>query len=148
MTKLTEAQKQENKEARRLRDQAFKLRRAAYETARQKAKDELEASSLNAERLQANSALNVAQDEAAAEEARIRAEIAKLQAQLANVRIERGIEALNNARVTTNDAYYRARRQAENAVDAAYPDVANVYSAAEWEGKGHYKPAGSEPCQS
>lgn len=142
MAKMTEAQKAANKVARRTRDQAFKVRRAEYDAAKQAAVDVIDNGPLAKEYKAANDAFDAGVREAAAEELRITELIQQLQAEKAAVREKLGIEALSVARKKTWDAWYRAKRDAEQAVDAAYPDVAGVYSAAEWEGKGGYAPQG------
>lgn len=142
MAKLTEKQKAANKVARRARDQAFKVRRAEYEAAKQAAVAVVDNGPLAAERKAADDSFDAGLREANAEERRIEEQIRLLQAEKASVREKLGIAALADARTKSGDAYYRAKKNAEQAVDAAYPDVAGVFSAAEWEGKGGYTPQG------
>lgn len=140
MAKLTAEQKEENKVARRLRDSAFKERRAAYEAAKETAVSAVRNGPLAAEFKAAQDAFDDVTLRVQDEERRIDEQIRQLQAERATLREKFGQSEANDLRKKTNEAYYSALHAAERAVAQQYPDVAGVYSAAAWEAKGGYKP--------
>lgn len=140
MAKLTAEQKEENKVARRLREKAFKERRAAYEAAKEAAVSAVRNGPLASEFNAALEAFDNLTLRVQDEERRIDEQIFQLQAERAALREKFGHSAANDLRKKTNEAYYSALHAAERAVDQQFPDVAGVYSAATWEAKGGYTP--------
>lgn len=140
MAKLTEEQKEANKAARRMREKAFKERRAAYEAEKEAAVSAVRNGPLATEFNAAQDAFDEVTLRVQDEERRIDEQIRQLQAERAALREKFGQSAANDLRKKTNEAYYGALHAAERAVDQKYPDVAGVYSAAAWEAKGGYTP--------
>ncbi|WP_157641832.1 hypothetical protein [Burkholderia ubonensis] len=135
MPRLTEAQKEANKAASRERVQAFKARRKAYEA-------EVEAANTAADRLPeqveleaARAAFDAAADERSQALAAIDAEIARLQAQRADVDA-RCRAVLEGVRLR-KDAAWTARAQAGKKllaeVNARYPDMVNCFYSSQWQ---------------
>ncbi len=137
MPKLTEAQKAQNKARQKERQTAYTARYQEYHTAKEAAMAQFDVAHADL-RLAAESA-NAACDEALAdcdrEERAIRTQIAELEAKLKSLRGTHHLEEKAAHRRQATSAYYAARRQAEADIEAAYPDMAGTYGAAEWEGK-------------
>lgn len=135
MPRLTEEQKLANKAAAAARDKAYKARRAEYEAAL--------AAAISAEVIRE---LEAAQEQAYAQrEAALAARMAIGQALsedierlelAARARVEElGIEALSQTARAANSALHKAKAEVEAQVKAAYPDIAGVFSALEWEAR-------------
>lgn len=140
---LTPEQKEANKKLRSERDRAYHERRRAWSKAREAAVASLPMRQEDLNPKVAPAALSLAaweaeaQSEAAfeascAEEKAIREKIAELTESLKTVYNRHNRAELNNIRKDAFTALITARNVAEAAVDAQYPDVAKVSSAAEW----------------
>lgn len=143
---LTAEQKAANKEQRQARDRAYRARYNARRDAMSAAlatlpmrKEDLGAGVTPAavvlEAWAADTQYDAAQRAATLEEQSIREQIAKLQESLQGVRARHHLPELATVRREAYSALSLARKKAEDAVDAAYPDVAQTHSAAAWGAK-------------
>ncbi|MBU9200079.1 hypothetical protein KTD31_01510 [Burkholderia multivorans] len=140
---LTAEQKAANKVKSLARDRAYRERRNAYRAAVDAALAPLPLRPADqdpkvapAAVVQAAWAADAAYDAASAaaneEEAAIRAQIAQLEQSLKGVRARHKTTELADVRRDAYSALSAARKAAEEAVNAQYPDVAGVFSAAQW----------------
>lgn len=135
MAKLTEEQKTANKLAAKTRAAAYSARRKVYELAQADALAALHEKPLLAEMEDAGRKFDAAQAQVQADRIAISIQISVLQERIAGLQAVHNTEALNEVRRATNTAYYQAKAATELAVKQAFPDVANVYSASEWEAR-------------
>lgn len=132
MAKLTDEQKEANKAERRILESNYKVARKAYEADLERSRSEFNATPLKSQMEAANAAWDkgfVAYDQ---EEKAIRVQIAVLEQQIKDLPGKHNREQLNQARTSTNDAFYKGLREVEKQVDARHPHVAGVYSASHW----------------
>ncbi|HDR9105986.1 TPA: hypothetical protein QDB04_002842 [Burkholderia vietnamiensis] len=140
---LTAEQKAANKVKTLARDRAYRERRRAYNDALEAAlaplplrivdkHPKVEPDAVVQAAWDADAAYEAAWAAARKEEATIREQIAKLQELLKNVGDRHNTPELAAVRRDAYSALYAARSAAEQAVKAQYPDVAGVFSAAQW----------------
>jgi hypothetical protein len=140
---LTAEQKAANKVKTQARDRAFRERRATYRDALDAAlaplplrPDETDPKVAPAAVVQAawlaDAAFDAAFAAAREEEAAIRAQLAQLEQSLKGVGDRHNTTELAAVRRQAYSALSTARSVAESAVKAQYPDVASVFSAAQW----------------
>lgn len=141
MAKLTPEQKAQNKIHTKARDAAFRERKRAYDAAVKKAESDLLLTSEH--KLMTEAAARF--ESALSERERCRSEIQKqiwaLQEKIKSLEATLGVPDLNAARIETNKAFFQLKAAKMAEVEAQFPDVANLYSAAHWEALGHYQPA-------
>jgi hypothetical protein len=140
---FTEAQKDENKKARKERDRAYRARYKAWSSARSEAlaslpltKEEATPSSspshLSLAAWASSDALDAVLHAVRAEEDSIRAKIMELTVALEGVSARHNQSAVAAARRAAYEALSAARKEAEAVVDANFSDVAHIYSATVW----------------
>jgi hypothetical protein len=140
---LTAEQKAANKVKTQARDRAFRERRSTYRDALDAAlaplplrpadqDPKVAPSEVVQAAWAADEAFDAAFSAARQEEAAIREQIALLQDSLKGVGDRHNTTELAAARRQAYSALSAARNEAETAVKAQYPDVANVFSAAQW----------------
>lgn len=134
MAKLTPEQKALNKQATKLRDKAFNERKNAYRAEVDAANKAIDESELAQATRDADQAFNVALEQRNEAVGAIEAQMAALKRQLDDVRREHTsvIDGLAAQRTAAWNARHSARRAAEAATAAQYPDVADCWSAAAW----------------
>lgn len=134
MEKLTPEQKALNKEATKLRDKAFNQRKSAYRAEIDAALKVVEGSVVAKAMLESSKACEDALAARDAAVADIEAQIKALMLKVAETKREHEaiIEHLSAARKAAVDQKRKAQLEAESAVKAKYPDVADCWSAAAW----------------
>lgn len=134
MAKLTPEQKALNKEATKLRNKAFNQRKGAYRAEIDAAQKAIEGSAVAQAALEADKAVNDALAARDAAVADIEAQLHVLTLKLAETKREYAyiIEPLSAARKAAWDQKMKAQKEAEAAVKAKYPDVADCWSATAW----------------
>lgn len=134
MAKLTPEQKALNKEATKLRDQAFRERSNAYDKELDAVKKQIEDGPLMKAARDADARSNDLIDARDKAEAEIKAQIYELQRKLEQTRkdYEPGINAARAARTAAWDAKHKAQDEAIAVIQAKYPDMVGCYSAAAW----------------
>lgn len=141
-SKLTPEQKALNKEATKLRDRAYFKRKNAWSEEREAIRQSLATGPEGVAAKAADQAMTVAMAEREAELAAVRAEIEALNRKLADLQKahDAKIEPLHAERQATWRAHHNALQAAENALDAAYSDVAKCWSAAAWKSFNEFLP--------
>lgn len=134
MAKVTPEQKAINKEATKLRDRAFKVRRDEYRAKLESAEAEIKAGDLAKAAQEANQKLDDAIEAKRKEVQAIQDRIEELNALLkaTEAKHEQLIDPLKTAWDVSRDQLRAAEREASDAIDAAYPDVARCFYAAAW----------------
>lgn len=132
--RLSPEQKAINKEATRLRDNAYRDRRRQFDEALAAARDRVNQSDFKSAALSADAALAQASAARTATLRAIDAEIAELQRRRKLVEAERDQEigTAKKARDAAWAAFRSAFSAAEAEVKARYQDIASFYTAAAW----------------
>ncbi len=140
MSRLTPEQKAQNKVRTAARDATFRARKKAFQTAMKTAEAALEQTPEHKALTIANDALEAARVRRNQREDELRAQIRALEIEIEGLRKSTALDDLNEKRKDAVDAYFGLKRNTLAAVDAQFPDVSHIYSAAQWEALGHYKP--------
>lgn len=140
MAKLTPEQKAQNKQHAAARNAAFNARRKAYRAAYEEVEKECLQGPEHQAFLSANQRLGEAQAQKREHEKELLDQIAALKEKISRLPDFYGIPELNERRIQTNKAFFEFKNQRLKDVSALFPDVADVYSAAQWEALGHFNP--------
>lgn len=140
MAKLTPEQKAQNKQHAATRNAAFNARRKAYRAAFEKVEKECLQGPEHQAYLSANQRLDEAQAQKREHEKDLLEQIAALKEKISRLPDFYGIPELNERRIQTNKTFFEFKNQRLKDVSALFPDVADVYSAAQWEALGHFNP--------
>lgn len=140
MAKLTPQQKAENKQHAAARNAAFNARRKAYRAAYEEVEKECLQSPEHQAFLSANQRLDEAQAQKREHEKELLDQIAALKEKISRLPDFYGIPELNEQRKQAHKVFYAVKIQCLRDVAASFPDVADVYSAAQWEALGHFNP--------
>lgn len=140
MAKLTPEQKAQNKQHAAARNAAFNARRKAYRAAYEEVEKECLQGPEHQAFLSANQRLGEAQAQKREHEKELLDQIAALKEKISRLPDFYGIPELNELRIQTNKAFFELKNQRLKDVSALFPDVADVYSAAQWEALGHFNP--------
>jgi len=138
MAKLTPEQKAQNKIHTKARDAAFRERKRAYDDAVKKAEADLRETAEHKRMVEACERSEASLTERNRRRREIEEQIKVLQEQIKSLEATLGVPDLNAARIETNRAFYQLKAAKMAEVAAQFPDVANLYSAAQWEALGHY----------
>lgn len=138
MAKLTPEQKAQNKQHAAARNAAFNARRKAYRAAFEKVEKECFQGPEHEAFLSACQRLGEAQAQKRDRERELLDQIASLKEQISQLPAFFGIPELNEQRIQTNKTFFEFKNQRLKDVSALFPDVADVYSAAQWEALGHF----------
>ena len=133
--KLTEEEKAANKAASKERTQAFKARRAAYESEQTAAEDAAKKLPSFDEKVAAQQVFENAMAQRQSALGDIDKEIARLQAQREEVRRQHDVvvDAAKAERSLRFDAHADATRQLTDAVKERYPDMVGCWYVAQWQ---------------
>lgn len=132
----TEAEKQATKLKNQARDKAFRARQKAYHQAKKAAVEAVGSSQLGQDAKAANQALEDALRARDAKASALRVQIAELERELSQLDID---PELSLRRKETWQKQHLAKEAAEQKVNDQYPDMVDVYSAVQWEQRGHFK---------
>lgn len=141
-SKLTPEQKVLNKEAGKLRDAAFKQRRDAYRSEMDTAKSVIESGELGKSAQAAYAAFDAAISAREAAASAIKEKIRALEEELTRVMAEHKvtIDLAKESRDVTFKKKSKAILEAEEVVNAKYPDMDGCYSAAGWKSIDEFVP--------
>lgn len=135
MAKLTAEQKTANKLVAKTRSSAYFARRKVYELAQADALAAFHNEPLRDQMDAANDKFDAVRAQVQADRDAINLQIVQLQERLAGLPAVHNTEAINVARCAANTAYHQALAATRLAVKQAFPDVADVFSAVEWEAR-------------
>ena len=141
MAKLTEAEKVANKAASKRRNEAFKVRQEEFRGARNAAEAAVEAGAMAKAYHQSSAATDALLAERNAVRQNFLDQIALLQQQMAEAVTSRQdkIDAAKRHEREVEKDYRQQLREARDAVDAKYPDMKDVWSAAAWKSLDEFK---------
>lgn len=140
MAKLTPEQKAQNKQHAAARNAAFNARRKAYRVAYEEVEKECLQGPEHEAFLSASQRLGEAQAQKREHEKELLDQIAALKEKISRLPDFYGIPELNERRIQANKTFFEFKNQRLKDVSALFPDVEDVYSAAQWEALGHFNP--------
>lgn len=134
MAKLTEAQKQENKAARKILNAAYLARCKLYQAAVDSTKAQAMSEPVYAERVRADAESDAKFKERDQACAAIQAKIDELKEQLKQTeqKFNDELEVCRTARSAAWAAFNTRQNSLREAVDAQFPDMVDCYSLASW----------------